>query len=203
LHQMAPNLYTDIVARLRTGDASVFEEIYKSLFHKLYAFCKAYLLSKENAEEVTQEVFVVLWENRLDLPEDTHLHAFLFTVARRKCLNFLRTSKFRSAIVINGIDREQERNLNIYALADNSFEKIFTNDIMEALHTAINQLPDSCRDYFVMSKLQGMKYTEIAAFKNVSVKNVEYHISKALSILRKKLTSLHYLCLLTFVIFNS
>ena len=180
-----------MVARLRSGDREAFAEVYTLLFHKLYAFCKAYLLSAENAEEVTQEVFVVLWENRLDLPEHTHLYAFLFTVARRKCLNFLRTSKFRSAIVINGIDREQERKINMDALADHSFEKIFTNDMVESLNIAISQLPDTCRDYFVMSKLHGMKYADIAKAKKVSIKNVEYHVSKAFSILRERLVHLH------------
>ncbi len=176
------------IAKLKNGDEPTFERIYKSLYAELFTFCKGYLLSEENAKEVTQEVFFTLWENRKNLADNTHLRAYLFTIARHKCLNFLRTSRFRATIMAKG--SEQELALNEQALIDNSFDNIFNHDLVKILHTAISELPDSCRDYFIMSKLQGLKYSEIAEQKQVSVKNVEYHISKAFAILQKRFSHL-------------
>lgn len=76
---------------------------------------------------------------------------------------------------------------NIYALEDKSINIITEEQIKKALLKAIDKLPQPRKNIFIMSRFRGMKNAEIAKRMSLSVKTIEYHITKAISFLRSKL----------------
>jgi RNA polymerase sigma-70 factor (ECF subfamily) len=147
---------------------SAFNSYYKPLC--LYAM--HYLSGDaDEAEDIVQECFIKLWKSRAENPKP-----FLYSAVRNACVDYLRRSKNISAEIhpedLAGIITDE-------AAAERSFDEA-------ELWTAVDSLPERCREIFLMSKLKGMKYREIAEELGLSEKTVEHQISKALRVLKGK-----------------
>jgi len=178
-----------------------FENLYLSYFSKIKHFAKVYVISEEDAENIVQDVFTELWENRNTRFEYTNLVAYLFTSTKNKCLNFLR----HKTIVQESSDKIQEEyNLTLQASL-NSLEALdvdlsSSQDMGEVLKSALDALPDRCRQIFVMNKLEGKKQKEIATILNISINTIETQMGIAYKHLRKELKN--YLPLMIFMFFD-
>jgi RNA polymerase sigma-70 factor (ECF subfamily) len=169
-------------------DKNNFEEIYLYYFPRLLRFAREYVISQEDAENIIQDVFLLLWEKRDDLQIHISLTSFLFTLIKNRCIDHLR----RKTNVEQGKKQLQENyflelKMKLYSLealnqsiiSDENIEKIITN--------AIDSLPPKCREIFLLNKMEGKKYREIAEDLNISVNTVENQMSIALRKLREKL----------------
>ena len=157
---------------------SVFQTFYRPLC--LYAI--HYLQNMDEAEDTVQDCFVRLLErNPMNMPEN--LKSFLYTSVRNACIDRLRRqSPFVSEISpsdLSGVISDEQAVASSFREAE--------------LWTAIEQLPDRCREIFLMSKRDGMTYREIAEELSLSEKTVEHQISKALKVLRGKKEDFFYL----------
>ena len=127
------------------------------------------------AEDCVQEAFVRLWKNCTKVPIDK-AKPFLFTVANNIFIDDRRHQK----TVLNFEKQSQPKNE-----AENPEYLLEVNEFKERLEKAINQLPETQRTVFLMNRIDGMKYREIAVTLNISQKAVEKRMSKALLELRK------------------
>ncbi len=131
----------------------------------------------ELAEDLVQDVFLQLWEKKDSIKDET-VRAFLFTVAKNDFLKSTRRKKndlkFRSAIFENSENKSPE-----YILEMKEFD--------EKLQRIISEIPEKSRAVFLMHRIDGMTYNEIAGNLKVTVKAIEKQMSKALSILNEKL----------------
>ena len=147
-----------------------FQQYYRPLC--LYAL--HYLQDLDAAEDVVQDCFVHLLEKKSPFP--LHLKSFLYTSVRNACVDRLRRQnpfiQNVSPSDLSGLISDEE------AVERSSHEA--------KLWTAIEQLPERCREIFLMSKRDGMTYHEIAEDLMLSEKTVEHQISKALRLLRAK-----------------
>lgn len=163
--------------KLEAGARSWFQDV----FDKYYEYIRNYLYYLSGdiklSEDLTQDVFLQLWENRKKVKDET-LRSYLFTIARN--------NYFKSF-------RKQKTDLKFKS---GYFEKIENESpefIMELkefdakLQKTISGLPEKCRTIYLMNRIDEMTYQEIADSLNVSVKAIEKQMSKALSILRKEL----------------
>lgn len=175
---------------------------FENNFHRLYAsLCRTaifYLRSPDISEDVVQEVMVRLWNNGKDALTDDDFAAYAYTAVVNASLNELRRQKARAGISIDDPDGlfveelEQEQPGNT---ADENAER---------LEPVLQLLPAKCRTVFEMSKLQGMKYSEIAYQLGISIKTVENHMGKALKIIRTSLPLYAWGCMvLTYILNNS
>jgi RNA polymerase sigma-70 factor, ECF subfamily len=173
-------------------DKSTFEQLFKTLFPCLVHFARKYVYDIDTAKEITHDVFFNLWEKRENIDSSTSLKSYLFTSVYNRCMNYIRDQKKfnRDEQVFNRV--EQEENI---ALHDHLEEQELESRIIESL----NNLPPRCREIFMLSRFEGIKYAEIAEKMDISVKTVETQISKALRILREKLAD--YLKILIIFIF--
>lgn len=156
---------------------SVFRQYYRPLC--LYAL--HYLHDVDEAEDVVQDCFVRMIERGLpDNPKP-----FLYASVRNACVDRLRRQNpFATDIAPSDLQ---------CAISD---EEAADRSLREAeLWTAIESLPDRCREIFLMSKRDGMTYREIALELSISEKTVEHQVSKALKILRGKRSDLLYVLL--------
>ena len=175
-----------------------FDSIYVNNFSRLFLFAKEYVLFDEEAENIVQDIFLMLWEKRDALRVDVSLTAYLFTLVKNKCIDFLRHQMVEQMYSEN-VKHEYNEELNVKLFALESFDHNFSSeeDIETLLRNAIDKLPERCRLIFIKSRIEGKKYKEIAEELNLSVNTVEGQISIALKKLREELKD--YLPLLLFL----
>lgn len=175
-----------------------FDSIYVNNFSRLFLFAKEYVLFDEEAENIVQDIFLMLWEKREALRVDVSLTAYLFTLVKNKCIDFLRHQMVEQMYSEN-VKHEYNEELNVKLFALESFDHNFSSeeDIETLLRNAIEKLPERCRLIFIKSRIEGKKYKEIAEELNLSVNTVEGQISIALKKLREELKD--YLPLLLFL----
>lgn len=178
-----------------------FTEIYALYFPKMLRFACTYIIDKGDAENVVQDIFIYLWENRSLLEGVNCLQAFLFTLVKRRSIDFLRkklqTSNDGGFLLWEEV-LKQEYQYKLYSL-ETFDESMFSDEDMERLlHEAIDRLPERCRRIFIESKLNNRKYQEIADEMGLSVQTVKNQVMIAIHKLREDLKD--YLPLLVFLI---
>ena len=170
-----------------------FEQIYIAHFSKMKRFAVTYVLSEAEAENIVQDIFLDLWEHRVQMSSHTNLVAHLFTSVKNKCIDYLRhqitATKVEETIQSNYIMELQMKfeSLEVFDTVHTDYSEIET-----ILHQAIDSLPDKCRDIFVKSKLEGRKQKEIAEELNISINTVETQMAVAYKRLKLLLKD-HYL----------
>lgn len=132
------------------------------------------------AREIVQDFFVKLYEKRNSLSIDTSVKSYLYRSVYNSCINFINQKNMQEKHLKNIIlDRNDEENLE---------NEINSVELQYKIFEAIEKLPSKCRRIFKMNRLEGFKNDEIAAQLNLSKRTVETQISKALKILRTKLS---------------
>ena len=186
----------ELIASLREGEKSAYEEIYSDFFGVLYHLAFQYLHDERISEEIVQDTFVKLWEIRETLNVQFKIHNFLYTITKNSCLNWLRNEK----IVLH-----HHKNIRYFEMQYNymALEKLGDwvefEELSQKLQHAIAMLPEDLRETFLLSRLEELHYKEIAEKQSISIKTVEARISKTLKILRLELKD--YLPFI-FLIFN-
>ena len=176
-----------------------FSQIYSTYFIKMTRFSQAYVIAEEDAENIVQDIFLYLWEHPEVFRTIDNMDAFLFTLVKNRCLNFLKDSLY-----INEKKRtletaeELEMQMNLYSLQqfDESFLTI--SEVENLIDEVIGKLPERCREIFILSRMEGLKYKEIAEQLDISVNTVENQMSIALRKLKVELKD--YLPLLLFIV---
>lgn len=166
-----------------------FDKIYVMYFSRMRRFAKEYVLFDEDAENIVQDVFLLLWEKRDVLDIQVSLISYIFALVKNRCLDYLRHN-----IVADEFKQELSLKLSSLEQLNNSFSS--DEDIERILVSAIDKLPERCRVIFIKSRVDGKKYREIASELNLSINTVENQMAIALKKLRTELKD--YLPLLLF-----
>lgn len=174
-----------------------FDKIYVNYFSRMFHFAKEYVLFDEDAENVVQDVFVILWEKRAVLNVKVSLTTYLFTLVKNRCLDLLR-HKMIAEEYSREIQEEYNEELQMKLYSLEVFSETFPSqsDVEAIIRKAITHLPDKCKTIFLKSRMEGKKYKEIAEELHISVNTVEGQMSIALKKLRAELKD--YLPLLLF-----
>ena len=162
-----------------------FKRIFESYYPRLLRFANEYVGDRYEAENILQNVFLTLWEKRTALRVDTNLNAYLLSLVKSQCLDFLKHKKVTNRYLSNQMTvQQQEMIFNYYAISKFEPEQMDVESLELLVQKAIGELPEQCRKVFELSRYEGLKYKEIANRLGISVKTVETHISHALKILR-------------------
>lgn len=174
-----------------------FDKIYVNYFSRMFHFAKEYVLFDEDAENVVQDVFVLLWEKRAVLDVKVSLTTYLFTLVKNRCLDLLR-HKMIAEEYSREVQEEYNEELQMKLYSLEAFNETFPaqSDVEAVIKKAITHLPDKCKIIFLKSRVEGKKYKEIAEDLHISVNTVEGQMSIALKKLRAELKD--YLPLLLF-----
>lgn len=165
-----------------------FEEIYLQYFSRMKRFAREYVLLDEDAENVLQDVFLDFWMKReLFLSHDNPV-AFLYTAVRNRCIDLLR----RRMLEQEASNRIQEEYLLTMKINLDSLEALdqhifYQHGLEEKIDQAIANLPEKCREIFILSKIEGKKQKEIAQMLNISVNTVETQMGIAYRKLKESL----------------
>jgi RNA polymerase sigma-70 factor (ECF subfamily) len=168
-----------LVSRLKVGDKKAFEEIFRKYREKIYYFAIRYYNSAEDAENVIQDVFIKLWDEREGVKEELSLNNYIYTIAKNHLFNIQRKKinekAYRSYIVDHLVQTPNLENELIYA------------DLKVKIDKIIEELPAQRKKVFILSNFEGFTNKELASQLNLSVRTIEVHKSLALQTIRKAL----------------
>ena len=175
----------DVDYSILLGEEKGFKQVFETNYPGLLRFARAYVNDEQDAEDILQNVFLTLWEKRASMRADTNMNAYLLTVVKNHCMDFLKHRQVMERYSINQQTAQQlETSFNYYAVSKLEPEQMDIESLERLAEKAINDLPEQCRRVFELSRYEGLKYREIAEKLGVSIKTVETHISHALKILR-------------------
>lgn len=161
-------------------------EIHSSYYPRLCRFATEYVGNVEDAKNLVQDIFVYLWDNSTYLDTVTNLNAFLFTLIKNRSIDFLR-QQLRKGRTYYCLLEMMEYELNLEALEAIDENLMSDNNLEQRIDEAIQSLPEKCREIFMLSRVEGLKYSEIAEKLHLSVSTVDNQIGIALKKLRVKL----------------
>lgn len=166
-----------ITLKVIEGNHEAFAQLYDLYAKKIYYFALRFMISKEDAENVTQEVFVKLWETRDRLDVNLSLSSYLFTIARNTIFNIHR-KRVNEIAYLEHLGKYLEKN---QVRLEN---EIIFRDIQNQLEKLINELPPQRKKVFELSRKQGLSHKEISEELKISEKTIETHIRLALKTIR-------------------
>lgn len=167
-----------LITALHADDARAFRALYDSYYEPLYRFLWRKTRDRETALDLIQELFTRIWHKRRTLAADKPLRPLLYRIANNLAIDHLRRKTVRQSTV-----PEAE------AIADTSAHPE-DRELQGEFERALQQLPEGQRQVFTLSRFEGLKYAEIAALLEISVKAVEKRMSLALKSLRQNLAHL-------------
>jgi RNA polymerase sigma-70 factor (ECF subfamily) len=174
-----------LFSQMRLNDSKAFEMLFKRHYKPLCRRVNTMLNDEEATEDVVQQLFIKIWESRETLQTPDSVAAYLFTAARNRALNYIKSQSRKSS--------NEVPLTNLHDEADNRMEEqMDAKELQKALYAAIDALPEKRREVFVLSRFEGKSYKEIAEIMQISVKTVEAQMGKALSTLREFVRNNHH-----------
>jgi len=176
--------------RITWGDEEAFREVVYYYSPKLISFLFSITKTRHTAEEIMQEVFLRLWQNRESV-EAGNLGGWLYRVASNLAYSYLKREALNGRL-LSSLNKKQA---NQFSEIDQQMDY---KECRELIHKALNQLPDQQRKVYQLSLQEGMSRKEVAELLNISPNTVKNHLSRALQFLRHFLSHANILIIFFF-----
>jgi RNA polymerase sigma-70 factor, ECF subfamily len=170
----------DIIGRIRSSDKAEFESLFRSSYVSLVRYAKVLIKDHDTAEEIVQDLFVRLWQDRLKLKIESSLNGYLFRSVHNRCLHHIEHLKVVERHSEEMLKRQPERQ-------ESPADILQYAELQGRVAAILEKLPQRCGQIFYMNRFEGLKYNEIAEKLAVSVKTVEADMGRALKEFRKEL----------------
>lgn len=189
-------LYSDeeLIQEIKADNMFAFDFLYKKYCKRVYKFSYSILKSKEESENLMQDVFLNLWENRYKVEKDSSIKSYIFTITYNSAISIIR-KKVRESQFIEYLKSLQE------ITEDPVNVELEYNELTSKLDEIINTLPQRQKEVYLLHRLETLKYSDIAERLHISVNTVENHMSRALKTIRKKLGNYSLLAILFWYLF--
>ncbi len=182
------------VTLLKVGDAKAFDRLFGVYSKRLYYFALGYLKSKEEAEEVVQDVFCKIWMNRESLNPQLCFKAYIFKIAYRRINELFRKvaqeQAYRHEIISTSFD-----------IDNNLDERTDYDSLLKLVEKIVNNLPPRQKEIFTKRKRDILSVKEIAELLGIAPKTVENHLNEALKAIKSGLMKENIASLLFFALF--
>lgn len=167
----------ELLLLLLKGNEQAFEKIYQLYSTRLYGNLLKLVKSETEAQEILQDVFLKIWENRQRIDREKSFRSYLFKIAENKVYDFFRK-----------VARDKKRAAQLIALATNEYvpvgELLQSDEKTAMLEKAIDALPPQRQQVFKLCKLEGKSYKEVSELLGISVSTISDHIVKATKSIR-------------------
>ncbi|MDR2449240.1 MAG: RNA polymerase sigma-70 factor [Prevotellaceae bacterium] len=178
----------EILANIKRGKISGFRHLFDRYYVLLCSIASGYLRHKHLAEEIVDDIFFKIWENREVLNIHTSIKAYLIKAVYHRCLNYIEQSRLERKMLSDepvGVNRKDFLDKE----ASTPLSDLITDELEEAISKAIHALPAECGEIFRLSRFENLKYEEIAQRKNISINTVKTQMKIALQKLREALSA--------------
>ncbi|KJF45098.1 RNA polymerase sigma factor [Draconibacterium sediminis] len=183
-----------IIPELSKDNEEPLEELFNYYYPRLYNFSRSILKIEDGIDDILQEVFVKIWQNRDGIKNTATFNSYIFTITRNLLLNELRSR-------LNKQSTKEEISKLSVAPEYSLMEQIEYTDLKEKVDHIVNELPQRQKEIFILSRTEGLSHKEIAEKLKISTKTVEYHIALAVRFLKDELKGFGLVSLLYFYLF--
>lgn len=159
---------------------AAFEAMFRKFQPGLVRFAFLHLRSQEDAREVVQDVFINVWEKRDQLAFSEELKYYLFRSVKNACLNLIKKRRLETVSLDEALT----------AASEQKEEESTSQQRYHKVMAQVNQLPEMCREIFLMSRMEGLSHKEIAEILEIAPKTVENQIGIALKKIREGLKNI-------------
>jgi RNA polymerase sigma-70 factor, ECF subfamily len=184
-----------LINDIKQGNIAAFEELYKQYYIYLCLIAGHIVGNSSDAEEIVSDVFVKIWNLREKIEITTSIKSYLIRAVHNTSINYL--DKFRLKNKLTSSFSISDYELLIWD-SDYPLGQLYEKEILGILEQGITSLPESCRQIFLLSRNEDMKYSDIADKLGISVNTVKTQIKIALARLREILKD--YLVILLLLI---
>ncbi|WP_437917709.1 RNA polymerase sigma-70 factor [Sphingobacterium sp. LRF_L2] len=164
-----------LLDRIRENDTSAYTALFKKYWRPLYQAAFQVLRDEHRCEDIIQEVFMQLWDKRQDLHIEKSLNAYLYAIVRHKVFFEITKNKSRKEVFENLPER-----LSL----DTPDRNVEYSETVETINGLIAQLPQRCKEVYILSREKAMSHKQIAEKLGISTKTVENQLTKALKPIR-------------------
>jgi RNA polymerase sigma factor (sigma-70 family) len=195
VYKLAPNASSmDIelidVAALKAGDEDAFRTMVDSFQDRVFNTCLGFLQTRQEAEDVAQEVFIEVYRSLGHFRGEAKLSTWVYRIAVTKSLQEIRKRRRKKRLAIFTSNEQAEDSLASAGESDESnhpLAQLENKERAEVLYSALSKLPESQRVAFTLHKIEGLSYQEISDVMDTSIPSVESLIHRARANLRKRL----------------
>ena len=172
----------NILLRLSNDDEKAFEFIYWKYNAHVYNFANSLLYSPKIAQDITQNVFLKIWEKRHEINPEQNFNAYLFTIAR----NMVYKETEQKLLAEQSLRQLQEEEDVLDMSTIQTLDYHFTEELCRSL---VEELPPARREIFKLSRFERLSNKEIALRLSISERTVETQLYRATRFLKRKLLS--------------
>lgn len=171
-----------LLQEIKNGNSKAFEYLFKSYYPRLRGYASRFIEDNEAVCDLLQECFMKFWEKR-QLIEAISLTSLLFAMVRNACLNYLKHQQLVEKQSLYDLQEPLgKEELYSWDFGVNPEHKLLYEELNYQINQVLQQLPERCREVFIMSRFKQLKNREIADMLQISTTAVEKHISKALKV---------------------
>ncbi|PWJ34978.1 RNA polymerase sigma factor [Sediminitomix flava] len=161
------------------GDHYAFRIVFEAYSPRVYGMCYGYFKSREDSEELVQDIFVKLWKYRANIDVTRGVEAYLFRMTKNEIINKIRKSELQT-VGYSNVESQLYQEENPEEITDFKFKS-------EKVKTLIEELPEKSKAVFIARRMENKSNKEVAEEFGLSIKTVENHMTRALSFLRKRM----------------
>jgi len=185
-----------LLKKLSEGDQRSFESLYLQYRQLVYTGVWKLMKCHDTSQEILQDVFVKVWQNRARIDTSKSFRAYLYTISQSTVYDYFRRMASDQAKV-------SQFSKNYSATKTNEIEEqIAFKEVQQHLDTILESMPERCRQVFVLCKIEGRSYDEVAKLLNISTATINNHIVKATRIIKSNWTWEYYTISLFFLFFK-
>lgn len=162
-----------------------FDELYRLYKNRFIRFAQTYIRDTSLAEDFVIDAIIYYWENKERLEADCNIPAYILTTIKHKCLNHLHRVQIADEISEKLMNHSQwELELRIATLEACDPQEVFASEAQQIADKTIEQMSERTRQVFLMSRFENKSNKEIADSLGITLKTVEFHMTKALKDLK-------------------
>lgn len=171
------------LASMSEGDTASFDALFLIYYPRLLTFIDSLVKNRDDAKDISQDIFLKLWNNREKMPQVTSLKSYLFQMAKNGVYDY-----FKHHTSYDDYNEIQEYgDIGI----DSVSNEVETRDLELLIDIVIENMPSQRKTIFIMSRKEGFSNDEISQKLNISKRTVETHISSALNDIRKLISQIN------------
>ncbi len=178
--------HIQLLKQIKQGNELAFETVFFKYYEELCKCAWKYVRSMDEAKGIAQDVFVEVWQNRKVLDASKNFRGYLFTLVKNKSLDYVKHQK-----VIDKYQKHVSSRQKMWKQTASRYGQATEDTLLnEHIYKAIEGLPPKVQRTFLLNREEGLTYQEVATYLNISIKTVESRMSKALKLLRARLSHL-------------